>query len=142
MIDISPEAVEALATILESQNDYFTAPKLRALRAALTEAEAAQAAAVAAAVGRAAQAVRELPKHVLMNTDQIRAIEYTANYIVTTIEPTGRAALADARETALREAAGVVEDEIDMAKVMFPQCVPILRANIKAILALIPRGGA
>jgi hypothetical protein len=45
----------------------------------------------------------------------------------------------EAREKALREAAQVLTDEIDLARIAMPQAVPILAADRKAILALIEK---
>lgn len=45
--------------------------------------------------------------------------------------------IAQTREKALREAAQVLDDEIDLARIAMPQVIPILAADRKAILAVI-----
>lgn len=75
--------------------------------------------------------------------EALRAVEKYLTDWTSRSQPHDRTALdrmlAEAREKALREAAQVLTDEIDLARIAMPQVVPILAADRKAILALIEK---
>ncbi len=48
---------------------------------------------------------------------------------------------AEVRAKSIREAAQVLADEIDLARIAMPQSVPILAADRRAILALLDKEG-
>ena len=81
-IDISPEAVERMACILDGRGGFVkgnvVVATLRALSAALTQSRAERA----AAYERAAEMIREYPHFMLMTPDQKKVCVHLAQVIL------------------------------------------------------------
>lgn len=105
-IDISPEAVERMACILDGRGGFVkgnvVVATLRALSAALTQSRAERA----AAYERAAEMIREYPHFMLMTPDQKKVCVHLAQVIRALATPDQSSALAALIAEAKAEALG------------------------------------
>lgn len=148
--DISPEAVERLACILEGRGgfvkDSTITVTLRALSAALTQSRASEAAAYEAV----AEMISEYPHFMLMTPDQKKVCVHLAQVIRSLATPDQRAALdrmiAEAEARGMERAAEIARalgmTELETSVTPIGPRTQAFYAAHDAILAAIPQGDA